>query len=347
LRFDFANSTAVSPQELFTIERETNQRIAAAAEITAETLPLAEAQRLGAMMLFGEKYPDPVRMVSIGEFSRELCGGTHLDNTDHIEAFEIISEESVSAGTRRIEALTGQRAKDHQRFVNETVERIAKTLTVDPSRAVDAVRDLMADIRDLKKRIASGKVSSSDGQTATAPAGGKLDYYQRRDMLRALARQLNVPTQEVADRVVAMRAEALDLRRQLESAKGSDSIDAEGLVRTGESISGIRLIVQHIPVASPVLMRELIDQVRRQAAPVAVFLATTQATDKVLLVAGLSRDLVEKGLSAGEWVKEVAPIVGGGGGGKPDLAQAGGKQPENIQKALAAAREFIRGRVIC
>jgi alanyl-tRNA synthetase len=144
-----------------------------------------------------------------------------------------------------------------------------------------------------------------------------------------------------------MRAEALDLRRQLESAKGSDSIDAEGLVRTGESISGIRLIVQHIPVASPVLMRELIDQVRRQAAPVAVFLATTQATDKVLLVAGLSRDLVEKGLSAGEWVKEVAPIVGGGGGGKPDLAQAGGKQPENIQKALAAAREFIRGRVIC
>ena len=106
------------------------------------------------------------------------------------------------------------------------------------------------------------------------------------------------------------------------------------------------MIVQHLPHSNPNLLRQLIDQVRKKTEPVALFLATTQGSDKVVLVAGISRGLVEKGFSAGDWVKEIAPMVGGGGGGKPDLAQAGGKKPENLKPALAAAQEFMTKQLV-
>ena len=121
-----------------------------------ETLPLAEARKQGAMMLFGEKYPDPVRMVSMGEFSKELCGGTHLTNTGEVEQFEILSEEGVSAGTRRITALTGAKAAEHVKQIEAAAQQAAKLLGVSPHEVAEAVAALAAQARELRKQLSGG-----------------------------------------------------------------------------------------------------------------------------------------------------------------------------------------------
>ena len=138
-----------------------------------------------------------------------------------------------------------------------------------------------------------------------------------------------------------MQSEVASLNEQLRAMSETEQVTADDLIGMAEEVSGVKLIVQNLPNSNPNLLRQLIDQVRKKTEPVALFLATTQGMDKVILVAGVSRSLVEKKVSAGNWVKEIAPMVGGGGGGKPDLAQAGGKQPENIKPALEAARKFM------
>ncbi|MCA9270873.1 MAG: alanine--tRNA ligase, partial [Planctomycetales bacterium] len=156
LRFDFTNMSAVSSGQLEGIQSIVDERIHAAQPVTAKTLPLAEARQAGAMMLFGEKYPDPVRMVSMGEFSRELCGGTHLDNTSEVDAFDIVAEESVAAGTRRIVALTGLKATEHIAKTQVALEEIAAALSVEPAAVVDNVKTELARYRELKKSLSSG-----------------------------------------------------------------------------------------------------------------------------------------------------------------------------------------------
>jgi len=141
---------------------------------------------------------------------------------------------------------------------------------------------------------------------------------------------------------VAMLAEVEDLKRQLANRAAAGSLSADALLAKAEMIQGTTVVVSEAPSANASLMRQLIDQIRKKTSPTAVFLATAEGPDKVVLVAGVSRELVEKGISAGNWVRDVAPVVGGGGGGKPDLAQAGGKQPEKLPEALAKAREVAR-----
>ncbi len=278
LRFDFANPSAVDREALAKIEDEVNQRVLAAEPVGWKHLPIAEARQSGAMMLFGEKYPDIVRMVSMGEFSKELCGGTHVSNTGQIGLFRIASEESVSAGTRRIVALTGraalEKAREDQRLMAET----AAALRVPPGEVPQRVAALAKEMRELKKHAAAG-------------------------------------------------------------AKSGD-LSPEKLIEQAAKVAGANVIVAEAPGAEAGTMRELIDLVRRKVSPAAVMLASRD-DGKVTIVAGLTRDLVEKGLSAGEWIKSAAEAVGGRGGGKPDMAQAGGKHPDQLPAALAAARGSI------
>jgi alanyl-tRNA synthetase len=279
LRFDFSNPQALGPELVAKIESEVNELVATGAKIGWRTLPLAQARESGAMMLFGEKYPDIVRMVSIGDFSKELCGGTHLDNSGQVGLFKIVGEESVSAGTRRITALTGAAAlaqvRDHERALSET------------------------------------------------------------------AALLRVPVAEVPARVAALAKELRDLKKQVSAAPRAGGVTADTLLANAVEMAGVKVVVAEAPGGDAGTMRQLIDQLRKTVSPVAVLLGAG-AVDKVTLVAGISRDLQDRGLNAGEWIRSAAEVVGGRGGGKPDMAQAGGKHPEKLAEALQAARESVQ-----
>jgi alanyl-tRNA synthetase len=342
LRFDFTHLEATSPAQIQTIEREALDKVHERAEVTAEVLPLAEARRRGAMMLFGEKYPEPVRMISMGEFSRELCGGTHLTNTADIREFEILSEEGVSAGTRRIVALTGDRAANFAAAVRSAVEQSAAALRCAPAELPDAVARLMAKIKGLRKQASGGGASTSPtappAKTSSKPISTHAEY---REVLKQSARALNAALLDVPVRIEALLDEERSLLQQIDTAKAEPTVGLDELLRSAVQIGNARLVVAELPGTNANSLRTLIDQVRRQDR-IAVFLASIAGAEKIQLVAGLSRDLVESGLSAGEWVKQVAPVVGGGGGGKPDFAQAGGKHPERIKQALQAATDYMR-----
>jgi len=281
LRFDFTNPKAVSAEELIKIEDEANEKVTLAAPIDWKRLPIAEARKAGAMMLFGEKYPDPVRMVSMGEFSKELCGGTHADNTGQIGLLKIVSEESVSAGTRRITALTGK---------------------------------------------------------------GALEYVRKREaLLRETAQALKAPVDELPQRVAGLAKEVRELKKSGGGAPAAAvTITADQLIAGAVEVGGAKLVVEEIPGGSQDALRLLIDQVRKKADPAAILLAS-RADDKVLLIAAISKTLQSKGLNASDWVKHAAKLVDGGGGGRADMAQAGGKIPGKIPEALEAGKQFMQG----
>jgi alanyl-tRNA synthetase len=279
LRFDFANPAALSSDQVAAIEAEVNDLITGGAKISWKSLPLSQARQSGAMMLFGEKYPDIVRMVSIGDFSKELCGGTHLDNSAQAGLFRVVSEEGKAAGTRRITALTGQAA--------------------------------LAEVR------------------------------AHESALRQTAALLKVPPADVPQRVAALVKEVRDLKKHATGSAGSGQVTADTLLSSAGQLNGIKIVVAEAPGADAGAMRQLIDQLRKTASPVAVLLGSA-AEDKVTLVAGISRDLHERGLNAGQWIKSAAEVVGGSGGGKPDMAQAGGKHPEKLGEALEAARSAVQ-----
>ncbi|HUE71962.1 MAG TPA: alanine--tRNA ligase [Pirellulaceae bacterium] len=343
LRFDFGAPGAVDVERLADVERDVVTQVSAGQPITWKFVPLAEARAAGAMMLFGEKYPDPARMVSMGSFSRELCGGTHLDNTCDVGAFEIISEEAVAAGVRRITALTGRKAQDHNQHTESALTDMAKKLGCEPVAVPAAVKHLAQQLRDLKKHIAAGARQPFNfaPSAATIPIGHPTSA-QIKSALRDAARILNVAPFDAPPRVTAMLAEVQELKAQLAERAESGSLTAETLLEQAETVGGAKVIVTAAPGANANLMRQLIDQVRKKSSPSAIFLAATEGDGKVVLVAGITKDLVDKGLSAGNWVRDVAPVVGGGGGGKPDLAQAGGKHPEKLAEALVKARDVAR-----
>jgi len=279
LRFDFSNPSGLGADDLVRIENEVNEHIRHAAGIGWKNLPIADARAAGAMMLFGEKYPEVVRMVSMGEFSKELCGGTHLDNTGQIGLFKIVGEESVSAGTRRITALTGQAALDHVRQAEQTLHEVAGAL--------------------------------------------------------------KIPTAEVVTRVAALAKELRDLKKQLSAGPKTGELSPEKLLEHAVDVKGNKIVVAEAPGASADTMRQIIDQLRRKASPIAVLLGSREE-GKVTLVAGVSRELEAAGVHAGKWVGAAAEIVGGRGGGKPDMAQAGGKLPDKLPDALTAAADSMK-----
>jgi alanyl-tRNA synthetase len=288
LRFDFSWSEALTPEQVGEVERLVNGRILHGGAVTTEYMPLAEAKKVpGVRAVFGEKYPDPVRVVKMGgvldtdmheHVSAEFCGGTHLDRIDRIGLFKILSEESVARGVRRITAVTGLGAVEWALTADAALRETSGLLSVSAEQIPQRVVAMQKEIKKLKKRPASGR-------------GGLAD-----------TRELQTP-------------------------------------------SGI-VLVARADVADPGAMRSMCDQ-QRQKGAAAVFVGAVDETEgKVMLVAMVSDELVDaKALGAGDWIKQVAPIVGGGGGGKPRLAQAGGKLPDKLPDALAAAADYAADRL--
>ncbi|MBX6312766.1 MAG: alanine--tRNA ligase [Isosphaeraceae bacterium] len=285
LRFDFANPEAVDRERLRQIEKTVNAHILRGEPISWRTMPLAEAKALGAMALFGEKYPEIVRVVQMGEFSRELCGGTHLDNTGQIGLFKIVSEESVAAGTRRITALTGQAALDYIHEEEDVLAEIATALRVPPSQAASRVAALLEEVKALKKQATQRK------------------------------------------------------------AEAAPRLAPDDLLARATPVADLKVVAQAIDAAAPDELRQLIDVLRRKAGSALAVLLASTVDGKVQLAAGLTADLVARGLHAGQWLKEVAPVIGGGGGGRPDLAQAGGKDPSKVADALEKAVEVLKAKL--
>lgn len=340
LRFDFTNLEPVGAKILATIESDVHDRVAAKDAIKWETLPLAEARAAGAMMLFGEKYPDPVRMVSMGEFSKELCGGTHLTNTHQVDQFEILGEEGVSAGTRRVIAVTGKRAAEHREQMLSALQESGKLLGVTATQVPDATSSLADRARWLKKVAAGSGGKEPDAKTLPAPKSEELSYEQSRDLLKETAREMNAKPIEVPARIQSMLDDCKKLESQIAAREEAGGSSAEELIAGAKQIGGANVIIAELPMAGSDLMRQLVDQIRKKIEPTAILFASRDGDSKVTLIAAVSRDLT-KTVSAGNWVKEVAPVVGGGGGGKPDMAQAGGKIPDKTPEALSKAEEWI------
>jgi alanyl-tRNA synthetase len=347
LRFDFTNLSPVTGEQLAAIGADVAERVGAAEAVRWETLPLADARKQGAMMLFGEKYPDPVRMVSMGSFSKELCGGTHLTNTGEVQRFEILSEEGVSAGTRRITALTGMRAAEHVKQIEEAASKTAKLLDVLPHEVAEAVTSLVNRARELRKQLSSGGAASAKQQDVIrkVKADAKASFEQLKHALADVGRLLSVAMLSVPERIEALKSEIATLEKQLAERAAAGPLSGDRLLESAVTIGGVTVVVAEVPGVEGNLMRQLIDQVRGKTQSSAVLLASRQGDDKVTIVAGISKDLQAKKLSAGEWIRPVAAAVGGGGGGRADMAQAGGKEPAKLPEALQIARETIRGMV--
>ena len=230
-------------------------------------------------------------------------------------------------------------------MIQQAAEQVSRRLDVSLMNIPGAVGNLSRQVKDLKKQLSTGRAPASQTEESTGSKGGgnqKPSYFDIRDVMRETARRLNVPILEVAQRVEALAGEIQSLRDQLEKLNAASNVDADELIAKGELVGDICVIAKEVPGANPDLMVRLIDQVRKKKNPVAVMFATSPAAGKVLLSAGFSRDLVEQGWNAGDWIGAVAPVVGGRGGGKPDLAKAGGKNPEKIDEAVHAAIEFIK-----
>lgn len=281
LRFDFSHGSSVKPEELLEIENIVNDRIAEGAAVSIAYMDIKEAKAAGAMALFGEKYPDRVRMVSMGEFSKELCGGTHLDNTGQVGLCKVIHEEPVAAGVRRIVALTGKKALEKVRETEHLLKEVAIAMKA-------------PQLHDLPRRVT-----------------------QLQDELKQLR-------QDIAQFTKASVADA-----------------AAKLVCEAESVGSAKIICVQLPNADRDVLREYADQLRNQGGSVALLLAT-EIEGKVSLLAAVSKDLVKQGIKAGDCVREAAKAVGGGGGGRPDLAEAGGKDPAKIAEALEVAKAYYR-----
>lgn len=341
LRFDYSNAQPVPEEQLIQIEQTANQCVEAAAPIEASTVSLEEARAAGAMMLFGEKYPDPCRMVSMGDFSKELCGGTHLNNTSEVGLMEIRSESSLAAGVRRIEVLTGDKARQRREQIRQQAIKCADLLSCDLADLPAETERLIEFSKQLRKQLDSGKPADIEYQAPQKSSDAEPDFPILRSLLRKAALVANCDLLEVASRIEAVKQEIDQLQKQLRQLKDSGGVSPDELIERADDRNGISVIAAELPGGNPNLMRTTIDQIRKKKSPVAVLLAARTGESKVLLVAGISKELVDQGYSAGDWIKKVAPLVGGGGGGKPDMAQAGGKNPEKIEEALATAPTLL------
>ncbi|MBS0614919.1 MAG: alanine--tRNA ligase [Proteobacteria bacterium] len=282
LRFDFSHHQAVTPAELQRIEELVNEQIRRNAAAAIELMGFDEAVAAGAMALFGEKYEHEVRVLRLGDFSMELCGGTHVSRGGDIGFFKIVAESGVAAGVRRIEALTGRGAYDWVQKTDQTLRDIAALVRGSREEAEDKVRELMERARRQDKEIQQLKAKLASGQ------GG-----------------------DIASQAV--------------------------------SVEGIKVLATQIDGADAKALRDALDRLKDKLGSSVVVLGAVEA-GKVVLVAGVSADLTAR-LKAGDLVGAVASQVGGRGGGRPDFAQAGGIQPENLEAALASVASLVRTRL--
>ena len=241
--------------------------------------------------------------------------------------------------------MTGQKAKENQQRTQMIADEVARALQVPITNICEGAMHLSKRIKALKKQLSSGNFkteSTGDTLSGTTPKSDSPSYFEVRQEVRNTAKALNVKIDSVGERVKTMLADVEKLKKQMAEMDSADKVDADGLISSAEKVGKVQVIVQQLHSSNPNIMRSLIDQVRKKTGPVAIFLATAVNEEKVVMVAGISNELTEQGLSAGKWVSEIAPLVGGKGGGHADLAQAGGKQPEKIKEALIAATDYIK-----
>lgn len=283
LRFDFNHFSPVEAKELEEIETKVNERILEGLEVCAEETTLEEARKKGAMALFGEKYGQKVRLVDMGSYSLELCGGCHVKNTSQIGLFKILSESGISAGVRRIEAITGFESIAYLKGLERNIRTFSEMLKTTPQDSIKKVETIISDIKKLTKE---------------------------NEMLKQKTAAENM------DEIISG---AVDIKGVKVVTASFDQLDAEGLRNIG-------------------------DRIRAKLGCGVVVLASAK-DEKVSLVVMASKDSIEKGVHAGNIIREAAGAVGGGGGGRPDMAQAGGKDVSKIGDALVRARKMVEDTV--
>lgn len=283
LRFDFTHFSPMTEEEIAEVESIVNEEINKGLDVCTSEMTLEEAKKTGAMALFGEKYGDTVRVVQMGDFSSELCGGTHVENTRNISAFKIVSESGVAAGVRRIEALTGQGLIAYYNQVEKQLGEVAKVLKTAPSEAARKVMAMQEEIKALSKENEKMKAK----------------------MAKAAAGDI---TSEAAE------------------------------------IAGIRVLIKQLSDVDMNAMRDLGDEAKQKLGEAVVVFAT-EKDGKVNLMATATEGAIARGAHAGNLIKEIAALVGGGGGGRPNMAQAGGKNPSGIPEALAKAEEVLKSQL--
>ena len=326
LRFDFSHGKAMTEEEIARVENLVNQCIGKGMPVYAEVVPQEKALRIhGLRAVFGEKYPPMVRVVSIGkpvadllsspenaqwrQFSVEFCGGTHLKNTAEAVTFVITSEESVSKGIRRIVALTGDAAQAVL-AQGKSVDSLTEGAKTKPDS------DLPGIIAALQKSIASGDLSLRSRRRAQAAVA------QLQDRLRKW---------EKANKAGA--GADLDV-----------AFVSSGLLEKASALGPGKLVIGEVPGASAEQLLSVADSLKKRAGSYGIMLASTQ-DGKVNFVAAVSDDLIAKGLKAGEWIRETAKTAGGGGGGRPQMAQAGAKDPAKLPEALRVARDYATNAI--
>ena len=283
LRFDFTHFSPMTEEEIAKVEEIVNREIAAGLDVVTNEMSIEDAKKTGAMALFGEKYGEVVRVVQMGTFSSELCGGTHVSNTRNISAFKIISESGVAAGVRRIEALTGKALFEYYNTMESELQEAAKLLKAVPL--------------------------------------------------------------EVSAKVVSLQDEVKQLQKENDKLKAKLAKEAAGdLLSEAKEVDGIHILTKQLTDVDMNGMRDLGDEAKQKLGEAFIVFAS-QVGEKVNLIAMATDGAMKKGAHAGNLIKEVASIVGGGGGGRPNMAQAGGKLPEKIPEALACAKIVMEQQI--
>ena len=279
LRFDFSHFSAMTKEELLRVEQLVNEKIVENMPVVTDICTIEEAKKSGAMALFGEKYGETVRVVKMGDFSIELCGGTHVPATGVITAFKIVSESGVAAGVRRIEALTGKGVFAYYAKLEETIEKAAKALKATPANLLEKIEHLTAENKKLQSENESLK-----SRAAKEALGDVLEQV----------------------------------------------VEVKGVKLLAASVSGVDMNG----------LRDLGDQLRDKLGEGVVVLAS-EMNGKVNLIAMATQGAMDQGAHAGNLIKGIAGFVGGGGGGRPNMAQAGGKNPAGIPEAVKAAARVL------
>lgn len=281
-RFDFSYGQAMSKEEIEKVEKLVNEKIQEGLVVSTEVLSIEDAKKTGAKALFGEKYGDTVRVVSMGDFSKEFCGGTHVKNTAEIKAFKILSESGIAAGTRRIEAITGDNVLSYYAEVEKTLNEAAK----------------------------AAKCSTAD----------------------------------LTDKITKMLAEIKALNSEIESLKSKAAKESLGNVENDiKEVNGVKVIATKVSGVDMNGLRDLGDQLKTKIESGVVVIAS-ETDGKVNLIAMVTDDAIKKGAHAGNLIKEISGLVGGGGGGRPNMAQAGGKNPAGIDECLVKAVSVIESQ---
>ncbi|WP_152654715.1 alanine--tRNA ligase [Oceanobacillus sp. CFH 90083] len=279
LRFDFSHFSSVTDEELEEIEKAVNQKIWESLPVFIETKGIDEAKAMGAMALFGEKYGDIVRVVQIGDYSIELCGGCHVGNTAEIGLFKIVSESGIGAGTRRIEAVTSKEAYD---YLNNKIE-----------------------------------------------------------LLKQSGVLLKAKDEQIPQKVSSLQLELKETQKHVESLQAKlSNLEASSILDEIKEVNNVKLLAKQVDVKDMNQLRSMVDELKQKIESGVILLAAVN-NNKVQLVAGVTKDLMKQNLHAGNLVKQAATICGGGGGGRPDMAQAGGKDPSKVTEALQSALTYV------